>query len=83
MSWKQPRAKERFAVSNLQIILETIMKNKENSRKLEEDAGPHPVRTEDNPVTTEDIGLPTGIQPDEVRKLDEVKPDSEKIKDKS
>ena len=59
------------------------MKNHENSRKLEESAGPHPVRSTDNPITTEDIGLPTGIQPEEAGKLDQVKPDPEKIKNKS
>lgn len=59
------------------------MKSRENSKKLEESAGPHPARTTDNPVTTEDIGLPAGIQADEVGKLSQVKPDPEKIKDKS
>ena len=59
------------------------MKSHENSKKLEENAGPHPVRTTDNPIATEDIGLPTGIQADEVGKLNQVKPDPEKVQDKS
>lgn len=58
------------------------MKSHENSKKLEESAGPHPVRTTDDSVTTEDIGLPTGIQPDDVGKLSQMKPDPEKVKDK-
>ena len=66
----------------LQINLEEIMKPHENSKKLEESAGPHPVRTTDNPVTTEDIGLPTGMQPDEVSKLDRIKPEPDKVQDK-
>jgi hypothetical protein len=76
-------SKEHSDMRCLQTHLEKIMKSGENSKKLEESAGPHPVRTTDNPVTTEDIGLPTGIQPDEVAKLEEVKPDLQKIKDKS
>lgn len=59
------------------------MKSHENSKKLEESAGPHPVRMTDNPTTTEDIGLPTGIQPDEVGKLSQVKPDPGKVNNKS
>jgi hypothetical protein len=60
-----------------------MMKSHENSKKLEESAGPHPVRSKDEPITTEDIGFPTGILPDEVSKLDQVKPDPAKTQDKS
>ena len=59
------------------------MKSRENSKKLEESAGPHPARTTYNPITTEDIGLPAGIQSDEVGKLDQVKPTPEKVNDKT
>lgn len=41
---------------------------------------PQPVRTKDNPLGIDDIGLPSGIQPDEVRKLQEIKPEPEKAK---
>ncbi len=41
-------------------------------------AGPHGVRTKEDVIATEDIGLPTGIQPDELSKLDQVKPDPDK-----
>lgn len=46
-------------------------------------AGPHPARDKDNLVVQDDIGLPSGIQPDEVSKLNEVNPDPEKLKNKS
>ena len=59
------------------------MKSRENSKKLEENAGPHPARTTDDTITTEDIGLPAGLQSDEVGKLDQVKPTPEKVKDKT
>lgn len=59
------------------------MKSHENPKKLEESAGPHPVRTKENPITTEDIGLPTGIQPEEAGKVDQIKPDADKVKNKS
>ncbi|OGB26773.1 MAG: hypothetical protein A3I66_21715 [Burkholderiales bacterium RIFCSPLOWO2_02_FULL_57_36] len=59
------------------------MKSHENSKKLEGSTGPHPARTTDNPISTDDIGLPTGIQSDEVSKLGQAKPDPEKVKNKS
>jgi hypothetical protein len=76
-------SKERSAVPNLKMLLGKIMNSQESAKRLEESAGPHPVRTKDDPITTEDIGLPTGIQPDQVGKLDQLKPDPEKVKDKS
>lgn len=45
-------------------------------------AGPHGVRTKEDVIATEDIGLPTGIQPEELPKLDEVKPDPDKVEKK-
>jgi hypothetical protein len=81
------QSQERFSIDDLKIflddLLEKMMSSSENSKKLEENAGPHPVRMTENSVTPEDIGLPTGIQPDEVGKLDQVKPDPEKVKTKS
>lgn len=41
------------------------------------------VRTKDNPIGIDDIELPSGIQPDEVSRLDEIKPDPEKLDDNS
>jgi hypothetical protein len=46
-------------------------------------AGPHKVRTKDNPIGIDDIGLPSGIPPDELASLDEVKPDPAKPENKS
>jgi hypothetical protein len=41
------------------------------------------VRTKDNPIGIDDIGLEAGIQPDDVsKKLEEIKPDPEKAQDK-
>jgi hypothetical protein len=33
------------------------------------------VRTQDNPIGIDDIGLPSGMQKDDVRRLDEIRPD--------
>lgn len=42
-------------------------------------AGPHPVRTEKDVISTEDIGLPTGVQPEDTPgKLDEIHPEQGK-----
>ena len=38
-------------------------------------------RTKDNPTGIDDIGLPSGIQKDEVSRLEELKPDPDKTKD--
>ncbi|MEC4719499.1 hypothetical protein RY831_10075 [Noviherbaspirillum sp. CPCC 100848] len=40
------------------------------------------VRTKENPIGIDDIGLPAGIQPDEVTKLDDVRPDPAKTQQK-
>ncbi|GIZ50693.1 hypothetical protein [Noviherbaspirillum aridicola] len=46
-------------------------------------AGPHPVRTEKDVISTEDIGLPTGVQPEELPgKLDEIRPEQDKVERK-
>lgn len=42
---------------------------------------PEPVRTKDNPQGIDDIGLPAGIQKDEVARLNEIRPDPDKTKD--
>ena len=47
-----------------------------------DNAGPQPVRTTEDVIATEDIGLPSGIQPDEVAKLGEVKPEEGKVEKK-
>lgn len=50
-------------------------------RKTGVDVGktdPRPVRTKDNPLGIDDIGMPAGIQKDEVSKLEEIKPDPDK-----
>ncbi|HEY8607522.1 MAG TPA: hypothetical protein VIM12_10470 [Noviherbaspirillum sp.] len=45
-------------------------------------AGPQPVRTTKDTIATEDIGLPSGVQPDELPKLDEISPDQDKVERK-
>lgn len=40
------------------------------------------VRTKENPIGIDDIGLPAGIQRDEVTKLEDVQPDPEKTRQK-
>lgn len=46
-------------------------------------AGPHPVRTEKDVISTQDIGLPTGVQPEDLPgKLDEIHPDQDKVERK-
>lgn len=50
-----------------------------DKHSLEEKAGPHEARTKDDLEGIDDIGLPSGIQPEEVGTLDEVKPDPAKI----
>lgn len=40
------------------------------------------VRTKENPIGIDDIGLPSGIQPDEVTKLQEIQPDPAKAQQK-
>jgi hypothetical protein len=47
-------------------------------QSLSDKAGPEDARTRDNPIGIDDIGLPSGIQPDEVPKLNEVKADPRK-----
>ncbi len=58
------------------------MKNQEPPSRLEENAGPHGPRTKDNPIGIDDIGLPSGIQPDEVGKPEQIKPDPGKTQEK-
>lgn len=41
---------------------------------------PQPTRTKDNPLGIDDIGLPAGIQKDEISRLEEIKPDPEKAR---
>lgn len=43
---------------------------------------PEPVRTKDNPLGIDDIGLPAGIRKDEAPALNEIRPDPDKTKDK-
>jgi hypothetical protein len=50
---------------------------------LADKAGPHQARTKENSTGIDDIGLPSGIQPGELTKPDEVKPDPAKVKNKS
>lgn len=40
------------------------------------------VRTKENPIGIDDIGLPSGIQPEEVTKLQDVQPDPAKTQQK-
>lgn len=39
------------------------------------------IRTKDNPIGIDDIGLPSGTQKEDVSRLEEVRPDPEKTKD--
>lgn len=41
------------------------------------------VRTKDNPIGIDDIGLQSGIRKDEVGRLDDIRPDPDKTPDKS
>jgi hypothetical protein len=41
------------------------------------------VRTKDNPIGIDDIGLQSGIRKDEVGRLEEIRPDPGKTSDKS
>ena len=55
-----------------------------NEQKTPADAGKgdrQATRTKDNPIGIDDIGLPSGIQKEEVSRLEELKPDPEKTKD--
>jgi hypothetical protein len=45
--------------------------------------GPHGVRTKDNPIGITDAGLPSGIQPNEVGGIAKIKPDPQKVENKS
>lgn len=45
-----------------------------------ESAGPHPVRTEKDVIATEDIGLPAGVQPEDLPgKTTDIQPDADKV----
>lgn len=46
-------------------------------------AGPHEARTKDKITIVDDIGLPSGIQPEDAGKLEEIKPDPAKTPDAS
>ncbi len=48
---------------------------------LDEAAGPHPARSKET-LGGDDYGLPTGIQPEEAGKPDQIKPDPNKANDK-
>ncbi|HEY0844966.1 MAG TPA: hypothetical protein VGE12_06340 [Noviherbaspirillum sp.] len=53
-----------------------------NDKKPVVDVGktePEPVRTKDNPIGIDDIGLPAGIRKDEVARLNEIRPDPDKV----
>lgn len=39
--------------------------------------GPRVTRTKDNPIGIDDIGLPAGIQKDEVSAMEQIRPDPE------
>jgi hypothetical protein len=41
------------------------------------------VRTKDNPIGGDDIGLPSGMPKDDVSRLEEIRPDPGKANDKS
>lgn len=45
--------------------------------------GHQKARTKDDPIGIDDIGMPSGPQPDQLPKLDEVKPDPDKVQRKS
>lgn len=52
-------------------------------KKPEVDVGktdPQTVRTKDNPLGIDDIGLPAGIQSDEVARLEEIRPEPDKTR---
>ncbi|HJV79270.1 hypothetical protein [Noviherbaspirillum sp.] len=56
-----------------------------NSQREPDELGkpdPQVARTKDNPIGIDDIGLPSGISPDELPKLEEIRPDPAKLKDK-
>jgi hypothetical protein len=59
------------------------MSTQQKDTRLEDAAGPHPARTQDNLIGGDDIGLPSGIQPEEVGKVDEIKPDPDKVESKT
>jgi hypothetical protein len=55
------------------------MDNQQEKQKTEVGKGDRQAtRTKDNPIGIDDIGLPSGIQKDEVSRLEELKPDPEK-----
>lgn len=41
------------------------------------------VRTKDNPIGIDDIGLPSGIRKDDVGRLEEIRPEPDKTSGKS
>jgi hypothetical protein len=59
------------------------MSDQEEKTKLDNRAGPHETRTKDNPIGVDDIGLPSGIQPEETGKLQDIKPDPKRVDNKS
>jgi len=56
------------------------MSSEQRLPKEAEKADPTVVRTKDNPLGTDDIGLPAETHPDEARKPTEVNPDPEKVR---
>lgn len=59
------------------------MSEQTNAGQSPSDPGPQKARTKDNPIGIDDIGLPSGIPPDQLPKLNEVKPDPNKVANKS
>lgn len=56
-----------------------------NSQREPAEAGkpdPQAARTKDNPIGIDDIGLPAGISAEDLPKLEEIRPDPDKLKDK-
>lgn len=56
------------------------MSNEQHSRDNASKADPSVVRTKDNPLGTDDIGLPADVRPEEARKPEEVRPDPAKVR---
>lgn len=59
------------------------MHTHKDSAQLNEQSGPRPARGKEELVGIDDIGLPSGIQPDDAGTLDQLRPEPDKLQNQS
>lgn len=59
------------------------MNDQHEEARLDDKAGPRDVRTKGDLVGVDDISLPPGIRPEQPGKLHEIKPDPDRVDNKS